>query len=330
MFDVCVRALGKLGLDIEEYEEVSMHTVNFVYRCVCCSGEDVIVRIARQDNHVFWGDCVAKYRSEADAMKWCKERLEDNDDDNVYVPRVLLMGVDETSGRPFLCMERVEGKTLRKALRDGMMSAEEASMKLMHLVRTLCSLPCPHAHVGSFQNGLFFDGPLLPPQPSFALFSLSLLQWSLQHLLRAHHHHLPSLILALQWILRDEGRHWIFLCQQSGTSTLCLCHGDLSLDNVMVMSNDKWALLDWEWCGVRDARDAWLETREMCAAMGTEKSIWEQHVPMDKEEIEMYDNLKQIMMGVSWAISNGDNDDDDEYDELLQNIQRLMKKEEKR
>ncbi len=291
---------------------LSAHTLNQVF-LVTLDGPErkLVVRVARPGGqHVFWGDSKAKYRSEAAAMVFARDALSGL----AHVPAVVASGVDQVSDLPYLVMECVDGVSLRAALKSGLVDSRSAAERILRLVRHMCDLAPPHVRVGSFGGpdcGLFFDGPDVGACATVADFMGQLIVWSAE---RARQEAgLAELLLRA----KEE--------MNVGSARLVFRHGDLSIDNVMVGRNEELALIDWEFCGVCDERDVWLETRELLTAMGQE-ATWREAVPIAADELEHFERCKEIAMGMSWAaVAKTEEDRQEEVDILRDNLESLLK-----
>jgi hypothetical protein len=81
-------------------------------------------------------------------------------------------------------------------------------------------------------------------------------------------------------------------------------HGDLSIDNILVCeTGNRLALIDWEWSGVVDERDVWLEARELLRAIDREE-VWRHNVPASLlSSLLVFEDIKNIAMGVSFSLA---------------------------
>ncbi len=245
--ELCFRALRSCGLEMKSCRELSSKTLNHVFICELLSGgKEVVVRFAKDDEHVFWGNSKAKYVSEALAMAIARKHFEE--EDICFVPSVLGSGVDEHLNRPFLVMEKVEGVPLRSAAIE---DKEALARRLMFLVQSLCNVPIGDARqIGSFGGcGLCFDGPILEPCDSIGDFVRRMMIWS-------------------EDACDDlEGKQLLSACRDKvanmasrNAGKLVFRHGDLSIDNIMLTKEGKLCLIDWEFAGIYDERDVYLET----------------------------------------------------------------------
>lgn len=199
---------------------------------------------------MFWGDSKAKYVSEALSMKLARESLPD---DLVHVPAVLAVGVDEEVNRPFLVMERIDGVSLRQGVREGLVEPEAVARDLMKLVAALCEVRVAEPRrVESFGGncGLCFDGPNVGPCDSVDEFVRRMLRWSAR---ACDDDHVKELL--------GRSEEAVVRKISQSQARLVFRHGDLSIDNVMLLKGSKkLCLVDWEFAGVYDERDVWLET----------------------------------------------------------------------
>jgi thiamine kinase-like enzyme len=267
--------------------------VNRVFLCSTESPnqEQVVVRIPHKS--IFWTEehFEAKYRSEALAMNFASQQL----DGYASVPKVLSVGVEPVSGLPFLLMEFVQGaQTLRKA---GDEEKLRYAGQIVELVAHLCQLKPPFQSIGGFNNSpLWFDGPPLGPFASMNEFVSEMLKWSAERI-RPQDSELSELLNA--YPRPTDGKHY----------SLVFRHGDLSIDNILVRDGILW-LIDWEWSGVYDERDVWLELRELCIALGAEH-LW--NPPISRHELDQFDALKDTFMGVAWAATFPDGTEELDY-----------------
>lgn len=302
MEELIRRALGASVLSIEAVP--AGHTVNEVRCCHLRDGRQVFFRTARASSHAFWGTQVAKYESEALALEHV----------GALGPRMVAHGV--TDGRPWLAVEGVAGTSLRGL---GELSAGLARRVMDEVVLRLCAQPVPFAHVGSFGgHGLMYDGPTPPgPCESWAQFVDWQLDWSAS---RA-----PEPVRTDLLQLRREGVCTRLLALHE--SRLVLRHGDLSLDNIFVGRADdaKLTLIDWEWSGVVDERDVWLEARELFRAMGAEY-LWHQHVPFPAEALLIFEAVRNVAMGVAYSlVARSEEDRAEELEVLEDSVDRLWR-----
>jgi aminoglycoside phosphotransferase (APT) family kinase protein len=316
MKGLCARALEEAGLGpVRSLEVLTSHTLNQVFLVRDGNDRRLVVRVARPGApHVFWGDSKAKYRAEEAAMRFARASLAAW----VHVPQVVAAGVDAVEGLPYLVMECVDGVPLRVALKSGLAEREATARRLMELVARMCSLPPPVPHIGSLGDegrGLFFDGPELGACVDVQEFASRLLNWSARH---CDENGEDSTLCAMLRRAESELR--------MAPGRLVFRHGDLSIDNVMVLSdNGGLALIDWEFAGVYDERDVWLEARELMTALGQE-ALWRELQPMDSAELDRFERCKEVMMGVSWAAAAKTSADrQEELQVLHENLTDLFK-----
>ncbi len=241
--DLCERVLRDAHFEMVSFSVREQPSMNFVCMCTvrpCPSacGDDnpsslvrAVVRVPRSRDHVFWGNSVLKYASEAAAMCFACQHLSGV----AVVPRVLGHGVDSATGLPWLAMEEVRGVTLRAAP-----AREQYATQVMDVVLALSRIALPFGHVGSFGEGcgLLYDGPTLAPCTTWLQHWRQLLVWSAERVRDTH----PALHTTLLEVMRRD------TCEEALSafaSRLVFRHGDLSLDNIMVLEDGTLALIDW-------------------------------------------------------------------------------------
>lgn len=96
------------------------------------------------------------------------------------------------------------------------------------------------------------------------------------------------------------------------------CHGDLTLDNIMITNENKFALIDWEWGCVVDSRDPWMQLKYVLEELGCEPDLWISAVNkhFTEEEMDMYQDYKDIVLTVSFIEMEKDGDIEEEYENL--------------
>jgi tRNA A-37 threonylcarbamoyl transferase component Bud32 len=325
MEGLCERVLKEV---VKSCQPLSTRTLNNVFVCETGDGRCVIVRSAKEDQHVFWGDSKDKYLSEAASMKLARKFLPD-----LHVPLVLDLGVDELSNRPFLVMERVEGVSLRQAMREGSIDCEVVARDLMKLISSICNVPIEARRIQSFNCGLCFDGPNVGPCDTMAEFVRRVMRWSSQNCENE---------LVRKMLIECEDR--VVQGVSEREARLVFRHGDLSIDNVMVLKDsNKLCFIDWEFAGVYDERDVWLEASEMICfscfffcfqlkmfqgellkALKMEH-VWRELVPIPLDDLARFDELKDVFMGMSWAaVAPTEEDKQDELEFLKESIERIQ------
>ena len=282
---VCAYALREADRVLERAEFLASG-MNYVYVChVVDTGEALVVRIGKKN--AFWEPLDAKYRSEAAAMRYAREILADR----ARVPEVYSVGVEPESALSYLCMEWIEAQSVRKAVAEKRVASDEIAARIMDLVLYMASQPPPFAVIGGFDGSpLWFDGPALGPFASTAELAAALLRWSAERLQERR----PSLSRQLE----DCAVPSVMARQRR----LVFRHGDLSVDNVLVDAEERLVLIDWEWAGVHDERDVWLELRELMEQLGA-RQLWKDRVPVPEPECEEYYDARELLMGVAWAES---------------------------
>lgn len=309
---ICQVALSAAGLQLVSQERRASGT-NFVYLCHTESPElslrRVLVRIGRTS--FFWTaqEAMAKFESEAEAMNFARKYA----GDLIHVPRVLSVGVEPSSQTPYLCMEFVESaKTLRQQMREADFDTRAASVHLMRVVTHLCQLEPPFRNIGGFSNSpLWFDGPPVGPCADMDEFVRQMLAWSVQWLTDNGYPHVAEKLSNVRLPFM-------------GSAQLVFRHGDLSIDNILVRPagcEPRFCLIDWEWAGVFDARDVWLEARELMSALECE-NVWKQSVPFDFQVLDAYYDVKEVFMGAVWAATLTGDARDDEISFLEENLAR--------
>ena len=93
-------------------------------------------------------------------------------------------------------------------------------------------------------------------------------------------------------------------------------HGDLSVDNILICADGRLCFIDWEWAGVYDERDVWLEMKELLVALKMEKML-QQGTNISPKELLEFDRLKEVFMGVAWAEAMQSEDEREEELEYL-------------
>jgi tRNA A-37 threonylcarbamoyl transferase component Bud32 len=287
---------------------------------------------------LFWGDSKAKYNSEALAMRLARQVLPSSVG---YVPSVLACGVDKETDLPFLVIERIEGLSLRQALREGVVECEGVARELMRLVSLLCETPVSHRCVESFGTdcGLCFDGPNVGPCESTSEFVRQMMRWSIRSCRVDEEDDLKLLLQTCEEkVVATVAQH---------AARLVFRHGDLSIDNVMLLKESNLlCLIDWEFAGIYDERDVWLETRKyihfcfvlcfcFCCFFFKKKgellkalkmdSVWRDLVPVRFEELVQFDECKDVFMGMSWAaVAPNEEARQEEIEVLRENLEAFI------
>jgi aminoglycoside phosphotransferase (APT) family kinase protein len=266
---------------------------------------------------------VAKYKSEAEAMRFARKAK------IVKVPevrnrgflsffafffvvllQVFSVGVEPQSKVPFLCMEFVEGKSVRQAVKEGSIEPELLARRIVEAVKQLSLLPLPFPHIGGFDSSpLWYDGPPLGPCASLQEFAAAALKWSAERVE-------PDLATLLRKVDLTE------YFQNSSDFRLVFRHGDLSLDNILLRADEMW-FIDWEWSGVFDERDVWLELREVLFSLKQEPLL-ALATAVSASELRRFDELKELYMGVAWAEAMGDEEEKrEELEYLKRNLEKI-------
>ena len=208
------------------------------------------------------------------------------------VPKVVNVGVEPESRLAFLCIEyAADARTVRHAMRNGEVDGEVIAASVLSMLRFMCSQEPPYCVVGGFHDSpVWFDGPPIGPCPSMQEFIVAMLEWSAEQTAQSH----PE----LSQKLHAYERHVSGL---DASHRLVFRHGDLSIDNLLWSDQGLW-LIDWEWAGVYDERDVWLEARELLKALNAEHLWNAANLPIPISDLEEFDSCKEIFMGVAWAM----------------------------
>ena len=311
----CKDVLSRCGLHLLSCEPIDFPTLNNVYKCSCCSSEPkekeedkmVLVRCPKnKDYHVFWGNGLKKFDNEAKCMQFAAEGFKDL----FKVPKVYGHGVQDDL--PFLVMEFVDSaQTLRSWMKGKNPHQLDAmATRLLSIVKGMCDHKVPFEHIGSFDEaGLWFDGPNLNPCKTMEQFVKEMIHWSADQVKETDKEVSDMLISFGERLTFAEKARLVFR------------HGDLSIDNVMVTEEEEIYLIDWEWSGVFDERDVWLEARELMRAMKSEQK-WKDFVKdfMDTAKLDLFYDIKQVYMGVAWSLQGREEDREEELDILRENL----------
>lgn len=235
-------SLSSCKLELIDYKRFDAASLNVVFKCNCIYyGKEVValLRSPKSTNDVFWGNAYEKFVNEAKCMKFAREKFSGL----FQVP--FIYGYGSVLETPFLVMEFVNGKTLRKWI-EGKTSGEVEKMaqKLLLILKGICDAEPPFTYIGSFnEGGLWFDGPNLKPCENVKQFVFQMISWSSE-----------KLRLEKKDILADKLAKCFENMDFSQKFKIVFRHGDLSIDNLMVCENDDICFLDWEWSGVYDER----------------------------------------------------------------------------